>query len=163
MSVLSRGTALAAVAAGGVAVRQVIAATRKDPQTQEQRARMAHRWHVVTVLATPEQIAPAGELPAPLAELGDDLEVEMRPAPGDRGTELAARYRGGETVGLGDPLARLRGDDPRQALRSALRRAKQLVETGEILESDQPGTSHPSLLGAPLRAATRLAGGEGRA
>jgi hypothetical protein len=51
-------------------------------------ARRADRWHSVTVNCAPDQLDP---LPAPLSKLGDAAEIVMRPAPGGRGTELAAR------------------------------------------------------------------------
>ncbi|MCU0154131.1 hypothetical protein N8H10_15265 [Curtobacterium flaccumfaciens pv. poinsettiae] len=49
--------------------------------------------------------------------------MEARPAPGDRGTELRARFRGG-------------APDARGRLRAALREAKQLIEVGEVLRVD---------------------------
>lgn len=58
-----------------------------DPETA------ARRWRAVTVLRSPEQIGTGADLPAPLAALGDRVEVRVTPAPGDRGAELAARYR----------------------------------------------------------------------
>jgi hypothetical protein len=75
-----------------------------------------------------------GELPAPLAELGDRIEVRVRPAPGGKGTELAARLR--DQPSSGAAPSRLSGSDPQGDLRSALRRAKQLVEVGEVLAVD---------------------------
>lgn len=94
----------------------------------------ARRWLVVTVEGTPEDIAPAGELPAPLADLGAAIEVDLRPAPGGRGTELAARIAAGTSIPTaGHPLT---GHDSRQQLRAALRRAKQLVEVGEVLVAE---------------------------
>lgn len=94
----------------------------------------SQRWLVVTVEGTPDDVAPAGELPAPLAELGDTIEVDLRPAPGGRGTELAARLVEGSSAGTEDEHRT--GDDQRQQLRAALRRAKQLVEVGEVLVAE---------------------------
>jgi hypothetical protein len=82
----------------------------------------ARRWRVVTVLCPPGRLE--SELPAPIAAFGDRLEVRTTPAPGDRGTELAARFR--------DPVS----DDEIGELRAALRQAKQLVEVGELLRVD---------------------------
>jgi uncharacterized membrane protein len=63
--------------------------------------------------------------------------AEFSPAPGNRGTELRVgltyRLPAGTT---GAALARLTGDDPDQLLRTALRRAKQLLEAGEIVTLD---------------------------
>ncbi|HEX2317090.1 MAG TPA: hypothetical protein VHJ17_25315, partial [Thermomonospora sp.] len=64
--------------------------------------------------------------------------------------------------GRGGPVRRMRGDDPRQAVRSALREAKSLVETGEVVLPDAPPTTRPTPGGKVLDLATRRAGGEGR-
>jgi hypothetical protein len=99
--------------------------------TSEQR-----RWLVVTINRTPEEVAPDGQLPAMLAELGNAVEVELRPAPRGQGTELAARPIGDAlpTVGLlsQEPSAQ----DPRAALRQVLRQVKQLAEVGEVLRAE---------------------------
>jgi hypothetical protein len=88
------------------------------------------RWLVVTVEGPPERVAPDGQLPGPLADLGEAIEVELRPAPGDRGTELAARVR---SVGGTGPADAPDPSELRKQLRGALRQAKQLVEVGEVL------------------------------
>jgi hypothetical protein len=87
----------------------------------------------VTVLCEPTDLDPAS-LPAPLAELGDRIEVDVRPAPADKGTELYARLR--DASGRGSAASRLSGSDAQAELRSALRRAKQLIEVGEVLAVD---------------------------
>jgi hypothetical protein len=120
------------------------------------------RWHAVTINRPPEEVKPDGRLPEPLAELGDAIEVRLRPAPGGRGTEVAARLREGAPAGPGSVVARASGNDPRQELRSALRQSRQLLETGEVLRADQPPTTRRTLRGLPLDLATRRAGGEGR-
>jgi hypothetical protein len=106
---------------------------------------------------------PESRVPAPLAELGDLVEVEVRPAPGGKGTELRARLRSPEPTGVASTAARLSGDDPRQRVRIALREAKQLIEVGEVLRVDPTPhgrrTSTPT--GAIVEAATKRAGGEG--
>ena len=116
-----------------------------DPETA------ARRWRAVTVLRSPQQIGTGADLPAPLASLGDRVEVRITPAPGDRGAELAARYRD------------LPSDDDLRALRSALREAKQLLEVGEVLRVDPAphGTRKATPQGAVLEGATARAGGEG--
>ena len=108
----------------------------------------ARRWRVVTVLCEPARLEP---LPAPLADLGDRLEVRTSPAPGDRGTELAARFHG--------PVS----EDDLGELRAALRRAKQLVEVGEVLRVDpQPhGRRAGTPQGKALEGMTAQAGKEG--
>jgi hypothetical protein len=120
------------------------------------------RWHSVTVNRPPEEVAPEGRLPEPLATLGDAVEVRLRPAPGGRGTELAARLRQDVPAGATGAAARAAGSDPRQQVRSALRQSRQLLETGEVLRADEPPTTRRTLRGLPLELATRRAGGEGR-
>jgi hypothetical protein len=64
-------------------------------------------------------------------------EVRFDPAPGDQGTEITVRISyevpGGR---LGRAVARWAGDDPRQQLDDALRRFKQVMETGEVVVSE---------------------------
>jgi hypothetical protein len=122
----------------------------------------ADRWHVVTVNRPPEEVSPGGRLPEPLAELGDQIEVQIRPAPGDRGMELAARFRGRVPSGLSGAAARLTGQDPRQSVRAALREAKMLIETGEVLRPDESPTTRRTPINLPLELAVRRARGEGR-
>jgi hypothetical protein len=95
--------------------------------------RSASGWLVVTVFCEPSDIDTAN-LPDPLAELGEQIEVRVRPAADDKGTELAARLRDG--VSSGTAAGRLSGSDPESDLRSALRKAKQLIEVGEVLVVD---------------------------
>ena len=108
--------------------------------------RAARRWRAVTVLRAPSDVDPA-HLPAPLAALGSLVEVRVTPAPGDKGTELAARYRATpseEEVGR---------------LRAALRASKQLLETGEVLRMDPRPHGHR----APTPAGRLLDGAVARA
>ena len=81
-----------------------------------------------------------------------DAEVTTRPAPGDRGTEIAAR--------LTSP-----GDDSHdrlQELRKALRDTRQVLEVGYVLHPDRPGTTQATPLNKPLREATAHGKEEGR-
>jgi hypothetical protein len=121
--------------------------------------RRVDRWHSVTVNCAPERLDP---LPACLSELGDAVEVVMRPAPGGRGTELAARLVERVPSGVGGVVAKLRDDDPVRRLRRALRDARALAEIGEILLPDSPATTRSTLLGAPLAYAVRHGREEGR-
>ena len=106
---------------------------------------------------------PESRVPGPLAELGDLVEVEVRTAPGGKGTELRARLRSPEATGVASAAARLSGDDPRQRVRAALREAKQLIEVGEVLRVDPTphGRRTPTPTGAAVERATKRAGGEG--
>ncbi len=62
--------------------------------------------------------------------------VRFRPAPGDRGTEIRVEL----TYALpasraGAAVARLLGEDPHQQVEDDLRRAKQVLETGDVVRS----------------------------
>jgi hypothetical protein len=105
-------------------------------------------WLTVTVNRPPDEVLPQGTPPPPLDAYGDQLEVRVRPAPGDRGAELAARHRDG---GPGDTMK----------LRRDLREAKSLLETGEVMLPDAPPTTHPTPLGKILGAVDRRAQKEG--
>lgn len=118
------------------------------------------RWRAVTVNKPIDDVRP--EELEPLARLADMVEIVTRPAPGDKGTEIAARLREPEPSGLESHAARLSGEDPRQAVRTALRQAKQLLETGEILERNENDTTKETLRGKPIDLAEARSGGEGR-
>jgi hypothetical protein len=114
----------------------------------------------VTVLCEPTALR-TDSLPAPLTELGDRIEVDVRPAPADKGTELSARLRGRSTQGSAG--RRLTGNDAESELRSALRRAKQLIEVGEVLAVDPAPHGRRSATpgGALLESWTKAAPGAG--
>ena len=155
---VSRVVVLAGVGAGVVVVRRMTGRRFDNGGPREAQ----DRWHTVTVNRPLEEVAPDGRLPQPLEALGDAVEVQIRPAPGGRGTEVAARLRGDPPSGLAAAAARIAGNDPRQDLRAALRQSRQLLETGEVLRADEPPTTRRTLRGLPLDLATRRAGGEGR-
>jgi hypothetical protein len=96
------------------------------------RSRGLSGWMAVTVLRPPDEVD-VQHLPAPLAALGDQIEVRVQPASQDRGTELAARLR---DAPRGSRLDRLGGKDAEAHLRQALRESKQLLEVGEVLAVD---------------------------
>jgi hypothetical protein len=149
---------VAGVGAGVIAVRRITGRQAGNGAV----SKAPDRWHAVTVNRPPEEVAPDGRLPEPLAELGDTVEARVRPAPGGRGTELAARLRQGAPGGLRRAAARVAGEDPLQELRAALRNSRQLLETGEILRPDTPPSTRRTLRNLPLELATRRARGEGR-
>ena len=72
---------------------------------------------------------------------GGDVQISYTPAPGDRGTEVRVRLDQQAPGGVvGQKIAALAGTDPQRQLDDAMRRFKQLVETGEVLRSDgSPG------------------------
>jgi len=117
-------------------------------------------WLAVTILCEPTGIH-VDSLPAPLAELGDRIEVDVRPAPADKGTELYVRLR--DQSGRGSAGSRLSGNDAESELRSALRRTKQLLEVGEVLAVDPAphGKRSATPGGALLESWTKAAPGAG--
>lgn len=144
-----------AARAGGSVVRQVRSVVDPSPARPAGADRPASGWLVVTVFREPSEID-TDRLPSPLAEFGDQLEVQVRAAADGKGTELAARLRDRPS---GSTLARLSGSDPQADLRSALRRAKQLIEVGEVLAVDPAphGERTPTPGGALLEMWTRVA------
>jgi hypothetical protein len=121
-----------AARAGGTVVRQVRSAIDPSAGRPADGGLPASGWLAVTLFREASEIDTAN-LPAPLADYGDRIEVRVRPAPDAKGTELAARLRDQPS---GSTLGRLSGSDPQADLRSALRRAKQLIEVGEVLAVD---------------------------
>lgn len=134
--------AVITIAVGGAAGVAAVAAARR------RRARTAadDRWHSITINREPEEVGPQ---PQPLHDLGEAIQVRVRPAPGGRGTEIAARCVEPSRDGV-------------RALRRALRETRALVETGEVLRPDAPPTTRRTPLGAPLAYATRHGREEGR-
>ena len=126
---------VASAAAGAVTTGRLLAA-----RDQRQRQAVAGRRHVLTVFRPMDEITTDGRLPEPLARLGDTVAVDLRPAPGDRGTEISVR-----------PLT---ADVDVRAVRRALRESRSLLEVGYVLHPDAPSTTEPTLLNKPLRAAT---------
>ncbi len=154
---------VAAIAADAGIIIQQISRSRVRTPADGNGAEPRNRWRAVTVNKAPGEVTPDGNLPKPLADLGDSVEVRITPAADSKGTELAARLRQPEPSGAGAVPARLSGQDPRQAVRAALRESKQLLEVGEILRVDPQPVGHrtPTPTGKLLEAATRRAGGEG--
>ncbi|MFI9284598.1 SRPBCC family protein [Streptomyces werraensis] len=123
--------------------------------------RAGDRWLTVTVNLPEEDVRQDGKLPGPLERLADRVDVRTRPAPGDRGTELAARLKEPTPPASASMPARLAGQDPRQEVRRALREAKALLETGEVMLPDTPPTTRPTPGGRLVGLFSRRSGGEG--
>jgi hypothetical protein len=140
---LTRAMIMAGAAGGALAAARAAAHRRAiDFLSIAAHGTGERRWHAVTVDLPKDDVVPGGRLPAPLAALGDAIEVRTRPAPGDRGTEIYARSRD-------------EADKALRALRRALRESKLLLETGEILLPSGPPTTRRTALNAPLAYATR--------
>jgi hypothetical protein len=154
---------VAGVAAAGAGILVVRSLQRRAEGETSGGAGSSSRWRSVTILRAPEEVMPGGQLPAPLAALGDLVEVEVAAAPGGRGSELRARLRNAEPTGAASALARVKREDPRQQVRAALREAKQLLEVGEVLRVDPVphGERKNTPGGALIEYATRRASGEG--
>ncbi|MER7164678.1 hypothetical protein ABT336_01185 [Micromonospora sp. NPDC000207] len=145
----SRGGLMVVAAAVAMAAGRALVAAGRRHGRRRAGAAGAYRWQVVTVDRSPAEVLPGGVWPEPLRRLDGAVEVQVGPAPGARGTELAARFRPG-----GPPLpglaAHLVGDDPELLLRRTLLQVKQLAETGELLRSerspfDRPDGSSPGM------------------
>ena len=74
------------------------------------------------------------------------LRVDLRPAPGDRGTELQVAVE--PASARAERALRLAGEWPARQLNEDLRRLKQLLEAGEIATTDRQPAGRRSLLGA---------------
>jgi hypothetical protein len=146
-----------AVGAVGVAAGLVARSLVRQREESEGDGRHPEGWKSVTVLGDAGRFAP-GSYPAPLQRLADLLEIRTQTAPGDKGFEVHARIREGADV-----TAVLGDDDPEQALRAALRDAKQVIETGEVLRAKPRPHGHrpPTPLGALVDKAEDDAKGEG--
>lgn len=75
------------------------------------------------------------------ADVPNSGSVRFAEAPGGRGTEVIVeidyQLPGGA---IGDTIARLFGEEPKQQMKDDLRRFKQVMETGEVMRSDgSPG------------------------
>jgi hypothetical protein len=134
------GLVVAALVTGGTVAKKVA------EKVTAHRTANGERWLVVTVNAMPELVA--GEV----AKLGAGVRTRISPAPGGRGTEVAAR----PSLEDGDKTPST--DD----LRRALRELKSTAETGEVIRPDEPTTGKATPGGALMRAITRRAGGKGR-
>ncbi|WP_406723279.1 hypothetical protein OG968_33965 [Streptomyces althioticus] len=156
---MKRALWMVPVAAAGVAAVRKAGAAAHGAGTGDDRA--GDRWLTVTVNRPEEDVRRDGKLPEPLERLADRIDVHTRPAPGDRGTELAARLKEPAPPAATSVPARLAGQDPRQDVRRALREAKALLEAGEIMLPDSPPTTRPTPGGRLVGLIGRRSGGEG--
>lgn len=86
-----------------------------------------------------ERLLPQAE--PPLTDEG--TQISYAAAPGGRGTEVRVVVDRSVPGGaLGEKVAAVVGVDPQRQLDDALRRFKQLVETGEVVRSDGSPEGH---------------------
>jgi hypothetical protein len=78
-----------AAASAGLAVTQIRRSRARAPEPGAS-AESRNRWRAVTVNKPAAEVAPDGNLPEPLAALGDRVEVRITPAPDGKGTEIGA-------------------------------------------------------------------------
>lgn len=107
---------------------------------------------MVTIYRQPEEVQTQVDGSGPLSRMRGEIELTVRPAPGDKGTQLAVRPKAPDRDSVG----------MRRALRAALRETKSILECGAVVEPSRPGSSHPGPAGQVLRAVTKRAWGEGR-
>ena len=133
-------TAGKALLAAGVATAVAVTRRRRRGPVDAP----ADRRLTVTVYRSPEDVQ--SSLPEDLARWRDQVELSIRPATGDKGTELRAKPT---------------GEVSPHELRLALRRAKAVLEAGEVVRPDTAPT-HPGPMGKVLQRVTNRAGGGGR-
>jgi uncharacterized membrane protein len=81
----------------------------------------------------------------PGADVDNAGTVTFGPAPGGRGTEVRAEISYDPPAGkLGNAVARLLGEEPRQQVTDDMRRFKQIMETGEVVRSPASPEGHRS-------------------
>jgi hypothetical protein len=120
------GKAAAAIGVAGLAAGLVARSLVKKERGSDGDGAHPDGWKAVTVLGEARDFEDGG-YPEPLERLAGSLEIRIDPAPGDKGFEVHARIREGTDVST--------DGDPNRALRAALRDAKQVFETGEVLRA----------------------------
>lgn len=79
----------------------------------------------------------------PGATVPNEGSVDLRPAPGGRGTEVRVHLSYAVPGGrAGRAVARMLGEEPHQQVEDDLRRFKQVMETGEVVRSDGSPQGH---------------------
>jgi uncharacterized membrane protein len=92
-------------------------------------------WDAEIVEDTPGEVLAWRSLPG--ADVTNAGRVTFAPAPGNRGTEVRVELTYEPPAGaLGNTVARLLGQEPRQQVTDDLRRYKQVLETGEVVRSE---------------------------
>jgi uncharacterized membrane protein len=79
----------------------------------------------------------------PGATVPNEGSVDLRPAPGGKGTEVRVHLSYAVPGGrAGRAVARMLGEEPHQQVEDDLRRFKQVMETGEVVRSDGSPDGH---------------------
>jgi uncharacterized membrane protein len=105
--------------------------------------RQHRRWEKIMAASSATTINRSQEeimarLPEAEPPLSDDsAKIFYAPAPGNRGTEVRVNLdKSTPGGGLGQKVAAAFGTDPQRELDDALRRFKQLLEAGEVIQSE---------------------------
>jgi hypothetical protein len=158
---MGRGATAATVGAACVVGGGAMVAGRRRKQVRRDRRPPGGEVAVqgVTVLGDGQPVRAAWETHVQSADL-PPVRVEVRPAPGERGTEVLAHVEAGtDRGGDGAPRAtglgkRVAGEAPDQRLRAELRRFKSKVETGTIVTTEGQPTGRGPVREALTRAVT---------
>ncbi|MBD2070274.1 SRPBCC family protein [Leptolyngbya sp. FACHB-671] len=79
------------------------------------------------------------------ADIDNAGSVQFKPAPGDRGTEVRVVTAYNPPAGaIGDAIATLFGENPKQQIGDDLARFKMLMEAGEIATNDGQPSGRPN-------------------
>ena len=147
------------VLAAGMGVARWMASRPQPTRTLTTKDRAPkNRWIMVTINCSPQRLASRADLPEPITRLGDAVDIKICPAPGDRGTELGARLRDLPRTKIAGMVARRPEENPRRLVEQALREAKAMIESGEILRPEWPPTGQPAQVGKLLEFAGRRGG-----
>lgn len=146
------------VVVAGMGVARWMASRPRTPMRTARQRAPENRWIMVTVNCSPQRLASRADLPEPITRLGDAVDIKICPAPGDRGTELGARLRELPRTSIAGMVMRRPEEDPRLMVERALRDAKAIIETGEVLRKDWPPSAQPAQVGELLEFAGRRGG-----
>lgn len=92
-------------------------------------------WEAEILSDTPNSLISWRSLPG--STIPNQGSVRFRPAPNGQGTEVHVQLVYSPPGGaIGSVIAKLFGEEPKQQIKSDLRRLKQVLETGEVLHSD---------------------------
>jgi hypothetical protein len=124
------------VALTAVDVAAAIRASRSDGRgdTRRRRGPMVFTAAVTIRRDESEIRSRLHEADPPLST--DEVTVTFAPAPGARGSEVRAVLEKGSGGPVGKVVGAVTGTDPGRQLSDAMRRFKQLVETGEVVRSE---------------------------
>ena len=162
---MGRGAKAATAAAAGAIGGAILAGRRRGRRGRRAARRpggedRAREVQGVTVLGDVDQVRAAWEAHAGSADL-PAVRVDLRPAPGERGTEVLAHLEDGAGGGAGGdgtprtgPGKRAAGEAPDQRLRAELRRFKSEVEAGTVVTTEGQPTGRSSARESLTRAVT---------